>query len=542
MNSSDQKNPNSDEIEISHISKSLLSALNNIKPRVNSDEYSKLIVSQTVSLIALAYEKIRNAIEYKEDHLIRRGAIERILRRRLSLNPEGKNEAENVLRELLWARYFPNGRFGEKDIRDTQKIIDCYINLRNQLLIGQKSKQKAYIADFLIELITAEIEEYLAPEDSQKEADYSYYIFQTLKNKIKIEDISTQQKDMHLFTAIEVAYRKSDTAYKRFHLFKLFYKSLSQYKNEELERLTPNILKIFIKIDEAISNKTVEVLVRFVRKQLPPYFILFSILDKNLKSADNILSNKAELWIKVEQTAREKYELVRKKLNSLAIRSLIYIFLTKMVFAIAIEVPISQFIYNEIHILAIAVNSIAPPLFMLLIILTVSVPDHNNTKRIFFRIIDIVNKDESFENSTAFIAKKQKNKRPILNIGFSLLYISTFLVTLYVIHMGLKIIHFNLLSESLFIFFISVVAFFAYRIKQLSNMYRLIEKNSFFAPVIDFFFMPILSLGKIFSAGVSKLNFFTFIFDFIIEAPFKLIIEVVEEWISFVRQKKEDIV
>ena len=101
---------------------------------------------------------------------------------------------------------------------------------------------------------------------------------------------------------------------------------------------------------------------------------------------------------------------------------------------------------------------------------------------------------------------------------------------------------FNLLSEALFIFFISVVAFFAYRIKQLSNMYRLIEKTGFFSPVLDFFFMPILSLGKFFSEGVSRLNFFILLFDVIIEAPFKLIIEVIEEWITFVRLKKEDIV
>jgi hypothetical protein len=29
--------------------------------------------------------------------------------------------------------------------------------------------------------------------------------------------------------------------------------------------------------------------------------------------------------------------------------------------------------------------------------------------------------------------------------------------------------------------------------------------------------------------------------DFIIEAPFKMAIEVVESWIAFVREKKEDI-
>jgi hypothetical protein len=54
--------------------------------------------------------------------------------------------------------------------------------------------------------------------------------------------------------------------------------------------------------------------------------------------------------------------------------------------------------------------------------------------------------------------------------------------------------------------------------------------------------MPILSVGKFLSRSLSHLNFITFIFDFIIEAPFKMIIEVIEEWISFVRQKRDEIV
>ena len=48
-------------------------------------------------------------------------------------------------------------------------------------------------------------------------------------------------------------------------------------------------------------------------------------------------------------------------------------------------------------------------------------------------------------------------------------------------------------------------------------------------------------MGQLLSRGLAKLNFLTAFFDFIIEAPFKLIIEVLEEWISFVRSKREEI-
>lgn len=529
-------------ITLSSVTENLLKAFHSIHQKPPIDEFTRLTVSQTVSFLALVYEKVRNAIEYREDHLIRRAAIERILKRRLSLNPEGKNESENILRELMWARYFKNGSLGESDIKDIQRILDRYIDIRKQLLPGRIHKNKSYLADFLLQIITAEIEEYLNPAESQQEADFGYYIFQTLKEKVKIEDVNTQQKDTYLFIAIEKAYRKSDQAYQRYHLFRLFYKQLAEYSVEEMQELIPKIPIIFHKIDDLISNPTVEKLVRFTRKQLPPFLIMFSLFREYRTTIDEIIINKSTLWAHVEKIAREKYSLVKSRLNILAFRSLVYIFITKMLLALILEIPISEYLYNEVNYWAIGINSLAPPLFMLFIILSVSVPGEDNTKRLFFRIIEIIDADSTFEKSTALITKRTKNKRPLLAFGFSLLYVSTFIVTLYLIHIGLTMLNFNLLSEALFIFFISVVAFFAYRIKQLANMYRLTEKGNFFSPVFDFFFMPILSLGKLFSEGISRINFFIVFFDFIIEAPFKLIIEVIEEWITFVRQKKEEIV
>jgi len=529
-------------ITLTTVTNNLLNAFHSIQPKPPTDEFTKLSVSQTVSFLALVYEKVRNAIEYREDHLIRRAAIERIIKRRLAMNPEGTNEAENILRELMWARYFPNGSLDAQDIYEIQHILDRYLDIRKQLLPGRIHKTRAYLSEFLLQLVTAEIEEHLSPTISQQEADFGYYIFQTLKDKVKIEDVNTEQKDTYLFVAIEKAYRKSDQAYQRYHLFRLFYKHLSRYTDEEIHDLIPKLPDIFHKIDALITNPTVEKLVRFTRKQLPPFLILFSLFRENKANIDDILINKNKLWTYVEKIAREKYMQVRSKLNILAFRSLIYIFITKMLFALILEIPVSQYIYNHVNYWAIGINSLAPPLFMLLIILSVSVPGEDNTKRLFLRIVDIIDKDSSYGKSTAFITKKVKNRRPVLAFGFTVLYLSTFIVTLYLIHLGLKMLHFNLLSEALFIFFISVVAFFAYRIKQVANMYRLTEKNTLFSPIFDFFFMPILSMGKLFSQGVSKINFFIVLFDLIIEAPFKLIFEVIEEWISFVRLKKEEIV
>ncbi len=528
------------QIELSGVTQKLISALKEIKPKHPVDEFTKLTVSQTASFLALIYEKVRNSIEDREDHLIRRAAIERILKRRLALNPTGKNEGENLLRELMWARYFPNGSLGEHDIQEMQKILNRYIQLK-QILLAKGGNQRIFLAEYLMDLFSAEIEEHLNKEESQIDENLTFFIFQTLKDKVKIEDLDDTQKDTFLFIAIENSFRKSDRAYQRYHLFRLYYKQIASYTTPEDDEMIAKLPAIFKKIDELISNKTVEKLIRFTRKQLPPYLILFYIIRKHKDKIEEILSNKNVLWSHVEKMSTEKYGQLRKRLNIVAFRSLVYIFITKMLFALALEVPVSQLIYNHISYVAIGVNTLFPPILMLLIILTVTIPGPDNTRRLYLRLLEIINADPTYEKTVAFITQKAKPKRPILVAGFTLLYTLTFVVTLYLIHYLLSLIHFNLLSEALFIFFISVVAFFSYKIKQLANMYRITEKGNVLGPVVDFFFMPILSLGKIFSEGVSRINFFIIIFDFIIEAPFKLIVDVIEEWIKFVRQKKDEI-
>ena len=72
---------------LTHLSvytKALIENFNKIRDRKIPSESERISVSPTVSLFAIAYEKLRNVVEYREAHLIRRAAIERILKRRLS--------------------------------------------------------------------------------------------------------------------------------------------------------------------------------------------------------------------------------------------------------------------------------------------------------------------------------------------------------------------------------------------------------------------------------------------------------------------------
>ncbi|EKE14974.1 MAG: hypothetical protein ACD_12C00214G0003 [uncultured bacterium] len=529
-------------IVLSKYTQALLDTFKTAKKRVRPDDISALSVSQTVSFFALVYERVRNAVEYREDHLILRASIERILRRRFSLNPDGHGEAENLLRELLWARYFDNGVLGAEDNVIIQNLINKYVLLRRQLIVGRDNELRIFLDQFLMDLLTCEIEETLQPESAQIQSNLSFFIYQVLRRKIKIEGLKDDQKDAYFLVAIEKVFGKSDRAYLRYRLFITFYKTFREHTEKELEALGTKLPTIFKKIDDMVTNPYVDNLVKFTRKQLPPFLILFALIKNKPNELQEILTNRERLWNEVDQTCRDKYQQLGARVRTLAVRSFIYILLTKMIFAIILEVPISIYVYGEINKNAIIINSIFPPLLMIAILGFFKVPGDDNTKKIFQRIVDIIDNDKSFETRVAFVPKKSAPKRPLLIFGFTVFYSLTFLVTLSLIYEFLSNLGFNLVSQVIFIFFVSVVSFFSYRIRQVTKELRLEEKANILAPIGDFFFMPMLSLGKFFSSEIAKLNFFIFIFDFIIEAPFKLIFEVVEEWISFVRKRKEEII
>lgn len=530
-----------EKIELSSFVQTLIKQFSLIKKKKDVDEMSRINVSQTVSFFALVYEKIRNAIEYREEHLIRRASIERIFKRRLMLNPECHDEAENIIRELLWARYFPPDSLSISDVENIQKIIDKYFFLKKIAITGRPEKMRYYLSQFITDLLTCEMEETLSPDESKKDSLLTFFIYQVLRKKIRIEEIEKEQKDAYFYVAVEKGYAKNDLPYLRYHLLKLFFNPIGTYSDDELKKISSNLIATFKKIDQIINNPYSDKLVRFVKKQAPPFLILYEIISRNPKNIEHILTDKEELWSQVDLICRQKYEHTSARLRTTAIRSLIYIFLTKMLLALIMEYPLSLYIYNEVNIFSIVTNTLFPPILMLVIVSLVAIPGEKNTKKIYSRMIDIINHDDKFETNISWISKKSKVKKPILVFGFTIFYALTFVITLSLIYEVLSALNFNLISQGVFIFFVSLITFFGYKVRQIAKEYQLEDKESFFAPFIYFFFMPILSLGKTLSQQISRINVLILFFDFLIEAPFKLLFGVVEEWISFVKARKDEI-
>lgn len=529
-------------IETPHLSPhtlALLRAIETVPRKKNADDFSKVTVSQTVSFFALLYERMRNTLEYTEDRLLLRGSLERIIRRRLSMNPQGKGEGENIVRELMWARYVSNGSLDEQDIQETQRILNSYLVFLSQ--VTKVYGRSSYIVDSVIQMLTCEVSEALRWHDAQVESYCSYYIYQIFHDTIAIAKTTQEQKDAWIFLAIEQAYRTSDQAYKRYHLYTLLGDPISQQKKEALKKSVHSYKKTLRRIDAMIQNPYREKLYRFMKKQLPPFYVLFTIIQTEKENAAAVLRNPHVLWQKVQTVCSRAYATSHQRVSRFLGKAFVSFILVRGLLFLLLEWPLAYLLYGRIQVLYLIMSTLFFIFWMVAIAYLRVPPGKENTKRIYQRILYFVTKHRSQQQGILLSLSSQQQRGEIFSFFFSVLSIIVFGVMVYAIHLGLSFLQVTLLNQIFFLCYISIVTFLGYSIRQVVDEYRVVRRDSVLGPVVYLFFVPVLTIGKRIAGELYKLRAFIVLVDFFVEAPFKLLIEVFDEWSRYLKRRKDEL-
>lgn len=501
------------------------------QPAVTVREAERLNVSRTVSLLAVLYEKARNAVEFRAEHLIRRAAIERILKRRIMIGGAG-NVAEQLVIELLWARYIDSSLIDNGKIAAIQTIID------RSLAVKQRDWGIPW--DTLVGLASSEIEETIV--SARKRIALTNFFYQAVQPTIALPHADQEYAHMLVYIAVERAYAHSDDTITTYHMLRIidpdWFTATAQNAAAHADRLR-NALGLIAK---ALGDPSLDRIVRYVRRLTPPYLLIRDFFMETGEKARSIIEDQTQFEAKLAEITSRRYHETAGKVRRAVVRSFIYIFLTKMLVALALEAPYDLYVARRITYLPLAVNTLFPPVLLFLIAGLFSVPGSDNTKRLVDAVKTIVYHFDTLrqDHATRFVGTPTV-RRPLLTAVFSAFYLTTYALTFGLIHWGLKALRFSFASELIFVFFVALVSFFAYRIRLSAKEYEIVDRQGILEPFIDFFFLPILRAGHFLSREIAKLNVFIFIFDFILEAPLKVIFEVAEEWIHFIRIKKEEI-
>lgn len=504
-----------------------------------SKEVAKIQVNKMIGSIAWVYEKFRNIVDLREDHLLRKNAIERILKRRLMMKEKLKDIPKPLIEELVRAGYLKNDTVPESKIQDVSKIILKYDYLIKHLPNNRERKYtRKDLTDWLLGLAACEIEENLTLAYREKAViDTMYDIFNP-RIKFK-EKIDAQEKETQVYVAINRALTKSDNSMIAYLLFKLYHPEWLEPTDELKAQISNNIVKLKKAIDSQVKHPAGERLWRMLTRKSVPFFILKELINRNQKDITKIISNPELLEEKVRELTQEKYKQTRSRLTRGIVRAIIYIFITKSIFALVLEVPIEWYIAGELDYRTLGINLVFQPVLMFLIALTIRIPSEKNTLKIISEIKSIVYGYPK-ENIIHFKAKPKRSFG--VKFVFAILYAIVFSISFGLVIIGLWALNFNIFSGIVFVFFLSLVSFFGFKLRGSAKELVVLErKENWLTVFVDFLSIPLIRAGRALSMNFAKINVFAFLLDFIFEAPFKIFLEILEDFFSYIREKRDEV-
>ncbi len=558
--------------ELNDNAKKLFQAIYNDlhRPVDQDDESPRLQVSELISKMAFFYEKVRNAVDYEEDHLLRKNAIARILKRQVVIEGLLKTQstealARHLLAELIRASYLPNNVLPESKASEVTQILDKYLRLRQECLktfdpslnlqtdinkAKNELQERNRLVNWILTLAACEIEENLV--SSQTKQAMVNVMFDSLRSIVQLPpDLPyAQDLDIQLYLSISRTYSRFDEDMLSFVLFKYYNQDWTSDKidpmfapkDSQIVAVAKNIQILRAAINNQLKHPLNKQLDRLVRRYALYFTVLQETIDGDPAKVYNEFKQNPKTFLNaVRKVCNKKYKKAKSRLWRAAMRSIVYIFLTKSIFVFLIEVPAIHWFNQPLNHIALAINVVFPAILLFLIVTFTRVPGESNTDRIVEGVKEIALVSAARQQPIKL--RNPKKRGTTINFIFNLVYASTFLLSTYFIVWFLTKVNFNWVSIVIFLFFLAFVSFFSIIVTRGVKELLVIEKKeNLLSFLADLFYMPIIMAGKWLSSNVSKVNVFIFIFDFIIEAPFKIIVEIAEEWTKYIKERKDNMV
>jgi len=513
---------------------------------------STIHVDEVASKVAEFYEKIRTIVDWKEEHLMRRAAIIRKIKRRFlgwdfNKFPTKEEFAEPLVLELIRGGHFPNDKIPEKKITEVSEIINKYVFiLRFTSKEKQLNRKKLQFINWLFEIAACEIEEALEP--FRKETALIEYMFELMRERIKVNksvfsvgDLTEEEKNIQIYIAVQQALFKLDSPIISYNLLKYKYVEWKENNNhEKISRLAKNIYKIWDEIEKYLSCPLGKKFYTICEKYDTPYLLLGDVLSQeNPEELSKKLTSPEKLESLIKNAYYKRLKTLKKRLSRAALYSTISIFLTKILSLILLEIALFKITVGNFNPFVMVINILCPTLLMFLLVITIKSPSKKNVDLVVMETVKIVYKNKKIDTYEIKISKK---RGLIMRLLIQLIYlIGATCVFGLIIYLG-KLIKIPLISNIVNIIFFALIMATGLALRKRAQELTIEEKSTgFFGFLFDIFFLPVAATGQWLANKWKKYNAIAAFFNALIDMPFSIFVEFLEQWRNFLKEKKEEI-
>ncbi|GEM_PF-82007 len=519
-----QLNSNGSQL-LSDLAASRLQKQTRKQARVNEQ---KVHVVGAGGTLTAAYEQLRNAAEYAEEHVLLQRAIRRFYRRLFVLHDKKRLRAsgEELIIELTHAGYLPNDSVPEDDVAQISaaavRYYEAYQALRKNKAITYEQADK-----WTYELLAVEVE-WRLNDNSQLQAftQFAHSYFSSTIDYEQVFGTPPPAVDISLYVAVHRALLKSDDAVLRLGLLARFGQS-------------PNKLESYIdvnrQIDEILLSQATEKLFRMVDKRGAPLRVLRHMVDDSPDLAA-LLPNREQMLLAYEKQVTSDYQSVNRRVNNGIIKSVVFLIITKFLIGIAIEIPYDYLMFDMILWLPLIINLLLPPAYMVLLRATMMLPGNANTARLVKQIDTTL---YAAEQPKQLVRRAGQEFGTGYNVAYGVLFIAVFggVATLL-----WQVFDFDIMHLLIFFVFLSAASFLGFRLSRMIRELESVETHQNGVTLVrDFLYMPFVVVGRFLSDKYSKVNVVALALDMLIELPLKTILRLIRQWAAFISAKKDQL-
>ena len=498
--------------------------------KVNQDTGQHVNVAGVGREVSVAYEQLRNAAEYLQEHLLVQNAIRRFFVRNLSFQNNtqiGKPIAEELVIELIQSGYIENDTQPIEIIEKLGNVIQKHYGNYWRL---KDSGIKANIAQkWTLDLLSVESEKMIIDDTVQTVfIRFAYHHYQEILQKdLFITDKSeTANYEASLYVAVYKSLLKSDIASVRYDMQRLYNVSDSNIIE---------YLSFHQNIDSIFDSELTEKITRYINKFGAPLRILKNMVQDN-DNVSELLKNSDHFHSAYSTQIEKAYREAKNKLNKGLIKSIIFLIITKSIIGVGVEVPYDMLTIGSIIWVPLIINLLAPVIYMAVLRLGLKLPTAANTKAIQQYAENMLYGDQSQIN---LYPSSKKTKYPV---GFKIAFVLMFLTVFGLVTNVLINLKFNLIQGGIFFIFFATASFLGFRLSGFVRELELVTaKSGLIMTLRDFLYMPFILLGQWVSEKYKKINIVALILDTIIELPLKTVLRLIRQWAEFINEKKDEI-
>lgn len=499
-------------------------------------------VDRVAAKVAAFYEKIRGIVDWSEEHLLRKTAIARILRRRILLRDSDQSLAEAFLQDLVRGGYFPNGRIPEAKIPAIDLVLKKYLFLLDVVRL-RSPREVRLLTDWLLGIAGCEVEAVLDPP-IREEALLEFMTNQLDRRIVIRRPLPERERENLIFVAVRQALFKLDRPIISYQLIKKYVPAWESLRvdadREALERFASDLPRWYENAERAFRHSLAEKFYWAAEMADAPYLVLGDVLSESALAGElslEMLTDAHLLESRAFIAYKRRAQTERRRATRAAIYSTLSIFISKILIAFAVEVPIDR-LTDSFSYQTLALNIGIPPLLMMAIILWgLQPPPKGNAAKVMTGVSNIIRGElPEYE-----IRIPQKHSW-FMRAAIGLLYAIGTAITFGLIIIALTKLEFSAASQAIFIFFVSLIAFAGLRIRERSKELVIEESSSgILQDIVAFFTLPIVELGRWSSRQLLRIRLVAILLDILIELPLQFFIQFIEQWRSFLKEKKQGI-